>query len=78
MLSTQEIEDCRALLEEAIVETIERGSYDPRSLETLDRRMDRMLNALDLDGASLTIVSTNYDTPVESLLFEEITMDPAR
>jgi len=77
MLSTKEMEDFRALLEEAIVETIERGSDDPRSLETLDRLTDWMLNALDLDGAPLTIVSTNYDTLVESLLFEKITMDPA-
>ena len=76
MLSTKEMEDLRALLEEAIVEMVERGSDDPRSLETLDRLTDWMLNALDLDGAPLTIVSTNYDTLVESLLFEKITMDP--
>lgn len=76
MFSTAKMEDLRALLEEAIVETIEPGSDDPQWDESLDRLTDWVLNVLDTDGAPLTIVSTNYDTLVESLVFEKITIDP--
>lgn len=74
MFSTSEMEDLRVLLEEAIIETIEKGSGNERADEMLDRLTDWILNVPD-EEAPLTIVSTNYDTIVESLLFEKIETD---
>lgn len=74
-LSTKEMEDLRALLEESIIESIERDFDRGAASERLDRITDWILNAPD-DGEPLTIVSTNYDTVIESLLFEKIVMDP--
>jgi hypothetical protein len=76
MFSTAEMEDLRALLEEAIVVTIEPGLDDPEWADAIDRLADWTLNVLDLEGAPLTVVSTNYDTLVESTVFEKISMDP--
>ena len=73
MLSTEEMEDLRTLLEEAIIHAIE--SADTGRGAQLDRLTDWVLNAAD-GGAALTVVSTNYDTVVESLVFEKIDVDP--
>jgi NAD-dependent SIR2 family protein deacetylase len=75
MLSTEEMEDLRTLLEEAIIYSIEPASGETQESAALDRLTDWILNAAD-EGAALTIVSTNYDTVVESLVFEKIEMDP--
>ena len=74
MFSTSEMEDLRVLLEEAIIETIEKGSGNEHADEMLDRLTDWMLNVPD-EEAPLTVVSTNYDTIVESLLFQKIEAD---
>jgi NAD-dependent SIR2 family protein deacetylase len=74
MLSTEEMEDLRTLLEEAIIHSIESADTGQRGAQ-LDRLTDWVLNAAD-GGAALTVVSTNYDTVVESLVFEKIDVDP--
>ena len=74
MLSTEEMEDLRTLLEEAIIHAIESADTGQRGAQ-LDRLTDWVLNAAD-GGAALTVVSTNYDTVVESLVFEKIDVDP--
>ena len=76
MFSAQEMEDFRTLLDQAIIEAIERGSDRPRSDTTLDHLTDWILNVPDIYKAPLTIVSTNYDTLVDALLFEKIGLDP--
>lgn len=76
MMSPAQLEDFRALLEEAIIEAIEAAPGDARHDPALDRLADWILNAAD-DGRPLTIVSTNYDTLVESVLFAKILFDPA-
>lgn len=72
MVSTNDMEDFRTLLLQAIVETIEKGWSSLRSNPHMDRLTDWILN--QPDESPLTIVSTNYDTLIESLLFEKIEM----
>lgn len=74
-VSSDDMEDFRALLVQAIVESIEKGRRNLRSDRTLDHLTDWILNMPDGEDAPLTLVSTNYDTLIESLLFEKITMD---
>lgn len=74
MLSTEEMEDLRTLLEEAIIHSIEAAGVPDRE-GPLDRLTDWILGAAD-GGAPLAVVSTNYDTVVESLVFEKVDMDP--
>ena len=74
MLSTEEMEDLRTLLEEAIIHSIEPAEGRDRE-GPIDRLTDWVLSAVD-EGAPLAVVSTNYDTLVESLVFEKIDMDP--
>src|ERR1044071_5314509 len=74
MLSTEEMEDLRTLLEEAIIHSIEPAEGPDRE-GPIDRLTDWILSAAD-GGAPLAVVSTNYDTVVESLVFEKIDMDP--
>ena len=47
MFSTSEMEDLRVLLEEAIIETIEKGAGNEHADEMLDRLTDWMLNVPD-------------------------------
>jgi hypothetical protein len=75
MLSTEEMEDLRTLLEEAIIYSIEPDAGEEQGSAALDRLTDWILNAID-EGRAMTVVSTNYDTVVESLVFEKIEMDP--
>jgi hypothetical protein len=76
MMTTADLEDFRTLLEEAVIQTIEAGSGDTRSDEALDRLTDWILNFPDDGKPPLTIVSTNYDVLVESLLFAKIQTIP--
>jgi NAD-dependent SIR2 family protein deacetylase len=75
LMTTSELEDFRALLEEAIIEAIEAAPDEARAHPALDRLADWILNAPDA-GPPLTIVSTNYDTLLESVLFAKIQFDP--
>lgn len=75
MLSTEEMEDLRTLLEEAIIHSIEPAAGEVQSGDALDKLTDWILNAVD-QGPAMTVVSTNYDTVVESLVFEKIEQDP--
>lgn len=75
MFSLKEMEDFRTLLEQAIIETINKKSNHPRSNKSLDLLTDWILNISDSGEALLTIVSTNYDSLVDSLLLEKIEMD---
>jgi hypothetical protein len=70
MVSTNDMEDFRTLLLQAIVETIEKGWSNLRLNPHMHRLTDWILN--QPESAPLTIVSTNYDTLIESLLFEKI------
>lgn len=74
MVSTNDMEDFRGLLVQAIGEVIEKGGDNPHSVKSLDRLTDWILNMPDGEEAPLTIVSTNYDTMIESLLFEKISV----
>ena len=76
MFSAAEMQDCRTLLEQAILEVIEAESRRPESHTGLDHLADWILNSVDENGAPLTIVSTNYDTLIDALLFERIEMAP--
>lgn len=86
MLSTEEVllpkvpaaamQDLRTLLEQAILEVIEAEYKRPEAHDGLDRLADWMLNAIDVDGTPLTVVSTNYDTLIDALLFERIDIAP--
>jgi hypothetical protein len=75
MLSTEEMEDLRTLLEEAIIHSIEPAAGEAQGGDALDLLTDWILNAVD-EGPAMTVVSTNYDTVVESLVFEKISQDP--
>jgi NAD-dependent SIR2 family protein deacetylase len=75
MVSTNDMEDFRTLLVQAIVETIEAARSDPRSNQALDRLTDWVLNMPESGETPLTIVSTNYDTLLESFLFEKLEID---
>jgi hypothetical protein len=76
MLSAASMQDCRTLLEQAILDVIEAESRRPEAHVGLDRLADWILNAVEENGAPLTIVSTNYDTLIDALLFERIEMAP--
>jgi hypothetical protein len=73
MVSTNDMEDFRTLLVQAIVGSIERGWSDLRPNPRMDRLTDWILN--QPEATPLTIVSTNYDTLIESRLFEKIEMN---
>lgn len=75
MFSTKQMEDLRALLEESIIQSIEGSADAEGASQRLDRVTDWILNVGD-EGPPLTIVSTNYDTVIETLLFGKIQMDP--
>ena len=70
MMSPAQLEDFRTLLEEAIIEAID-AAPGARQDPALDRLTDWILSAADA-GPPLTIVSTNYDTLIESVLFAKI------
>jgi NAD-dependent SIR2 family protein deacetylase len=74
-MSASQLEDFRALLEEAIIEAIDAAPGAPRSDPTLDKLADWILGVAD-SGPPLTIVSTNYDTLLESVLFEKLQFAP--
>jgi hypothetical protein len=80
-LTANQLEDLRALLEEAIIHAIEQGSRhteppDPKAEAALDRLTDWILGFPEAGDPPLTIVSTNYDTAVESQLYAKIEMYP--
>jgi hypothetical protein len=64
--------DFRILLEEAVLQVIISGRPQPRDQPELDRLTDWTLCAPETHQAPMTIISTNYDILVESLLFEKI------
>jgi rubredoxin len=84
MLATEEVllpmvpaaamQDCRTLLEQAILEVVEAEFRRPDAHKGIDRLADWILNGRDERGAPVTIVSTNYDTLIEALLFERLEM----
>jgi hypothetical protein len=76
MVSAAAMQDFRTLLEQAILEVIEAEYKRPEAHQGLDSLADWMLNTVDADGAALTVVSTNYDTLIDSLLFERIDIAP--
>lgn len=86
MLNTEEIllpkvsaaamQDLRTLLEHAILEVIEAEYRRPENFPVLERLADWMLNGPTDAGAPVTVVSTNYDTLVDGLLFERIIQSP--
>lgn len=75
-LTTAELEDLRTLLEEAVIHAIQSGDVDPEAQASLDRLTDWILGVADTEGVPLTIVSTNYDTVVEALLYDKLRFDP--
>jgi hypothetical protein len=72
--STAQLDDLRTLLEEAVIHAIQAGG--DRSDAALDRLTDWSLGLAEEGKPPLTIVSTNYDTVVESQLFAKIVLDP--
>ncbi|MBL8351469.1 MAG: SIR2 family protein [Burkholderiaceae bacterium] len=72
MFMMDEMRDFRTLLEEAILEVIVGNRPNSRDIPALDRLTDWILCAPLTQGAPMTIISTNYDILVESLLFEKI------
>jgi len=76
MFSTKQMEDFRTLLEQAIIECIEnKRPAAVRENKVLDRLTDWMLSARESSDQPLTIISTNYDTLFDALLFEKIEME---
>ena len=76
MVSAAAMQDLRTLLEQAILEVIEAEYKRPEAHQGLDCLADWMLNAVDANGAALTVISTNYDTLIDSVLFERIDIAP--
>jgi hypothetical protein len=74
--TTRELQDCRKLLEQATIETVQPKDASSRRHDTLDRFTDWVLCEKEASGSPLTIISTNYDNLVEALLFEKIEADP--
>lgn len=75
-VSAQSMQDLRTLLEHAILQVIEAEYRRPESFPGLDRLADWMLNGPEDAGAPVTVVSTNYDTLIDGLLFERIDIAP--
>jgi hypothetical protein len=75
MFSANDMEEFRMLLVQAIVESIEKAGNDPRSDPSLDHLTDWVLNMPEAEETPLTIISTNYDTMLESFLFEKLEMN---
>lgn len=78
MVSANDMEDFRTLLVQAIVESIEQAWNDPRSNRSLDHLTDWILNLSESGETPLTMISTNYDTMLESFLFEKLEMNVIR
>ena len=74
MFSIKQLEDFRTLMEEAIVGIIESAEKRVRTNKPLNHFADWILNAMDEYGVPVTIVTTNYDNLIESILFEKIDM----
>src|SRR2546430_11845685 len=70
--SRADLEDLRTLLEEAVILAIEGDAEVGFGNEALDRLTDWILNLPDEGRPPLTIVSTNCDVLVESLVFTKI------
>ena len=75
MFSTAEMQDMRTLLEEALIESIEAGGDGGAGDATRSRLADWLLAGAD-SGEPLAVISTNYDTVVESPVFARIDVDP--
>jgi len=75
-MSTAQLEDLRTLLEEAVIQVIDAGHAQARTDPALDRLTDWLLGFTDDGREPATVVSTNYDTLVESVLYEKIVFDP--
>jgi NAD-dependent SIR2 family protein deacetylase len=75
-MTAAELQDFRTLLEEAVIQTIESSGGGGSQAEALDRLTDWILNFEDQGRPPLTIVSTNYDVLVESLLFPKMKLIP--
>ncbi len=75
-MSTAELEDLRTLLEEAVIQVIDAGHDEARTDPALDRLTDWLLGFAGDDGPPATVVSTNYDTLVESVLYEKLLFVP--
>lgn len=76
LVTREQLQDLRTLLEQAILEVIEAEHRRPEAHEGLDRLADWMLGVHETAGTALTIVSTNYDTLIDSLLFERLEIAP--
>jgi hypothetical protein len=78
MISADEMEDFRTLLVQAIVESIEQAWGDPRANKSLGHLTDWILDLSEAGETPLTMISTNYDTLLEFLLFEKLQMNVIR
>lgn len=74
MFALEEMRDFRTLLEEAILAVITADRPNPRDVPELDRLTDWLLCVPATAAKPVTIISTNYDTMIESLLFEKVTL----
>lgn len=72
MFTMEKMRDFRTLLEQAILEAIIADRSNSRGLPELDRLSDWILCSPETQGTHMSIISTNYDILLESLLFEKI------
>ena len=72
MMSANELEDFRTLVEEALIQVIDAGVVEASQDPALDRLADWIVGHSDDGGAPVAVISTNYDTLVETAVFRKL------